>query len=499
MLRTTAHRPVTPLDEVRQRLDERDAGGAMALLRALPTDQRAHPAAQVCLAWAQFLRGRDRKALKTLLAARAAGANTLWSQQLQALIQDRLGDPVGGAATRAALLERFPASADARYRLAMHHLRDGDLASADACAAAMPETALGTKLRLSLRYQIAVHRLDLPEIARVIHRCTVECDTCPALPELKLVLAELAPDVRRDLTDRLIGRWPDLAARLRGGEAALDLAKLPGGAPEQALLLALTGRPEEARRLLDVQRSGDKPALDDTAALLQAMPPDGALLRPLIVDDGAEVIVSPPGTTGTTVLVFTGLNGGAMVPIVYVDRLCAAAGHAAIYLRDPRRTFYLGGVSGLSGDLEGSIAALRGLLQELQTSRLRCMGSSAGGFAAIRYGLRLGAEKVLCASSPTTGNTGFLSAIGEGRARLLVHRMLSQFPQAALDLRDELQVHGHRCRVDLWFGADCPMDAAHASHLAGYPGVHLRPIAGLERHESFASIVALGGWREFLA
>lgn len=498
MLQSTEHMPVAPLQQVRQRLDARDAEGALALLRALPTDQQARPAAQVFLAWARFLGGQDQKALSTLQAARAAGADTLWSYQLQALIQDRLGDEAASAATRATLLQHFPDCADAHHKLALHHLRQGDLASADACAAAMPQTPQGTKLSLSLRYQIAVRRIDLQAVAQVIQRCVEACDTCPPLPELKLVLAELAPDVQRDLSDRLTGKWPELAARLMGGEAALDLGRAQGRPHEHALVLALSGRHDEARRLLEAQ-GGEDPAWADTATLLDAMPPDGALRRPLIVDDGADVILSPPGVTGTTVLVFTGLNGRAMVPIDYVDRLCAAAGHAAIYLRDPRRTFYLGGVPSLSADLEGTITAVRGLLQGLQTTRLLCLGSSAGGFGAIRFGLRLGADKVLCASTPTTGNTDFLATAGESRARLLTHRMLSRFPQQALDLRAELQAMGHRCRVDLWFGADCPMDVAHASHLAGYPGVHLRPIEGLDRHESFASIVARGGWREFLA
>ena len=228
------------------------------------------------------------------------------------------------------------------------------------------------------------------------------------------------------------------------------------------------------------------------------MPPASALQRPLITDDGSDVIVSPSGVTGTTVLVFTGLNDRTMVPIEYVDRFCAAAGHSAIYLRDSGRTVYVNGVPSLAQDLDGTLAALQDLLRSRQTSRLLCPGSSAGGFGAIRYGLRLEAERALCASSPTTGNIDFLTASGESGRRIPIRRRVERFPPQTLDFRQDLLAAGQRCRLDLWYGADYAPDVAHASHLEGYPGVHLHPIEGLGSHQSFASLVALGALQEFL-
>lgn len=442
--------------------------------------------------------GQRDEALTAIMAARAAGADWLHALQLQAAIEDSVGDKAGGARTRTELLERFPQAVGPRNLLALYHLEMGDLAAAEACAAALPETPQGVNLRLSLEFRIAVQREDLSEVERVLNRIMEVCENCPPLPGLHAVIMELPTELREDLTGRLIARWPAMRASLHPGRAELDPSRPEGSVGERAMVLALTGRRQEATALLAAHGQGG-PALADIRRLVAALPPEESLRRAVIADEGSDVTVSPQGVTGTTVLVFTGLADKTMVPIEYVDRFCAAAGHTAIYLRDSGRTVYVGGIPCLAGDLDGTIAALQGLLQDSQTERLLCLGSSAGGFGAIRYGLRLGAERILCASSPTTGDAEFLDTFGERRARLLTKRMLGRFPARDLDFREHLLAVGHRCRLDLWYGADHLQDTAHARHLEGYPGVRLHPVEGLDRHDSFASLVVLGALQEFLA
>ncbi|WP_028029763.1 hypothetical protein [Gemmobacter nectariphilus] len=481
----------------REALKADDPACALALLQDMRPKLRARSDVQVLAATAHLALGQDSDALAAIQAARKAGANTLRALQLQARIQNRIGDKAGRAQTLTELLERFPQEAGARHQLGMHHLQQGDLAAADACAAAMPDTAKGLKLRLALAYQIAVQRADVQEIGQVLDRIIAECESCPDLPDLYAVLAEFPPEPKQDLTGRLIARWPEMAARLQARRAVLDPSRAQGKASEQALILALTGQAEEARNLLATHRA-DNPELAETAAMIAALPPDTALRRPLVVDEGQDVTVSPQGETGTTLLVFTGLADQAMVPIEYIDRFCAAAGHSAIYLRDSGRTLYIAGVPALAEDLDGMMAALRGLLQDRQTSRLLCMGTSAGGFGAIRYGLRLEAEKVLCASPPTSCTADFLASAEDKRGRLLMRRLWAQFDAAELDVEPDLRAASGRCQVDVWHGADYPIDVAHAAHLAGCPGVHLRPIAGLDQHSSFAQIVINGALQDFI-
>jgi pimeloyl-ACP methyl ester carboxylesterase len=488
---------VQALNQVRDLLKAGDAEGGLALLQNLRPKQLARPVAQILLASVQFQLGRSEAALAVIESVRRAGVNSFICLQLQARIQDRIGDGAGAAQTRKELLECFPNAAGIRYQLGLHHLHEDDLDAAEACASTMPPTTQGLELKLSLLYQIAVRRADPQEIARVLNRIIAECDTCPRLPEQRMFIAELPAEVRQDLTDRMITKWPALANKLLTGRVALDPSRPVGSASERAMVLALTGQAEEAMQLLATHRADD-PAVCETEKLVSAMPRQAALQRPLITDDGSDVIASPMGMTGTTVLVFTGLNDRSMVPIEYVDRFCAAAGHSAIYLRDSGRTLYVDGVPSLAQDLDGTLAALQDILRDKQTSRLLCFGSSAGGFGAIRYGLRLGAERVLCASSPTNGNIDFLTTSEEKRGRMLIKRMVERFPPRVLDFREDLLAEGQRPRLDLWYGADFAPDVAHASYLEGYPGVHLHSIDGLDRHNSFASVVALGGLQEFL-
>ncbi|MEH6741168.1 MAG: hypothetical protein V7695_21850, partial [Sulfitobacter sp.] len=92
----------------------------------------------------------------------------------------------------------------------------------------------------------------------------------------------------------------------------------------------------------------------------------------------------------------------------------------------------------------------------------------------------------------------FLASIGDSRGRLVARRLQRSFTADELDLRPEVALANGRCKIDLWFGEDNPIDANHASYLSGCAGVNQFPIPGLDRHVSFPSIITSGEFQEFL-
>ena len=274
----SAPKPSPSLAMAREAMQAGDPAGALALLQDMPPKLQARPNVQALAASAHFALGQDQDALAAIRAARTSGADGQWVLQLLARIQTRIGDQTGRAETLAELVERFPQDAGAHRQLAMQHLGQGDLAAAAACVAAMPATGQGAAWRLALGYQIAVKRGDAQEITRILHAILAECETCPDLPNLRPVLAELPPDVGQDLAGRLIARWPEMAPQLQARRSALDPSQQPRQPDKQALILALTGRAEEAGHLLATDRAAG-PELAEAAAMIAGHCPAAAADR----------------------------------------------------------------------------------------------------------------------------------------------------------------------------------------------------------------------------
>ncbi|MEH6522768.1 hypothetical protein [Sulfitobacter sp.] len=488
---------LTYVQELIRLIKEGDLERATFLLNDIPTEWRDRRQVLVLAARVQSRNGDYAKALISIKAARQAGARGAGFFQLQARVYKNLGDDAAYVETLNTLIENFPGNTFALSQLSLHYFALSQIAEAYTCAAALPDTEEWQAFRLSLEYRHAIERDDLAGVSLVLHRILSESRLCPALPDLTNVLKELPDADRKDLYERISKKWPDMERTLKVRRVSVVTDQPQHNDIEQAMTLALGGKILEAQELLSGQ-SANNGRVSEFSKMFGCLPPEDTLRRPSIVDDGGDVVLSPKGDSGTTLLVFTGLGDMAMVQIELVDRFCAVEGHSAIYLRDASRSAYIAGIPALSGDFKGSIAALSALLEQYETQRLLCLGASIGGFAAIRYGILLKAEKVIGASSPTNITSDFLASIGDSRGRLVARRLQRSFTADELDLGPEVALANGRCKIDLWFGEDYPIDANHASYLSGCAGVNQFPIPGLDRHVSFPSIITSGEFQEFL-
>jgi hypothetical protein len=228
----------------------------------------------------------------------------------------------------------------------------------------------------------------------------------------------------------------------------------------------------------------DDPGHDDEAelrALADAAPGPAAWRRPLVDADPERDVLVADAAAATAVLVFTGSNDAVSMPLALFDRYLAPLPITTIYLKDFRRLRFLRGVGSLGEDMPATLAGVRRLLDRRGVKHLCAIGNCDGGFAAIRYGVELGAARILAFGAPTYSPPEFSAAPDQVR-NLVRNRLAAAVAADMLDLRPFLDSRPHRSLIELFYEAEDPWDRAHAEHLAGAPGVRLQPRPGLSNH-----------------
>ncbi len=296
------------------------------------------------------------------------------------------------------------------------------------------------------------------------------------------------PDIA-SVTDALIsavteGRAPEVAAApellVLAGKAAIERAPIEVSEAVVRLIHQLHPAIPWAARVcalfdrMPPARSGDPTFYDDRTTDLQTVPRPGA---------------------GTVVFAFSGKGRGLGMPLPMMHRWLGRLDASVVYLRDLQGRHYLSGVSSLGGDREQTLAALRRMAADLGAGRILCYGNSSGGFAAIDYGLALGAEAVLT----TSGSTNIAPEFnGHLRYVRTAGRLRADFPEAALDLRETYLAAERRPRTLLAYAEHNWDDRLQAEHMAGLPDVSLHMVAGFDGHNTAAELARSGRFEALL-
>jgi tetratricopeptide (TPR) repeat protein len=199
-------------------------------------------------------------------------------------------------------------------------------------------------------------------------------------------------------------------------------------------------------------------------------------------DRTAEVQVTRARMTARASVVVTAGPLFGNLPIAFLDALLATHDVNVVYLRDFQKRAFLRGVGTLGTDEAQTMSALRRLLAELGAPRTFVMGSSSGGFSALRYGALLGANDAISFAGPTLIASYFGStAVSVWNPSYLVHMLLQNEKDLPLDLVPVLR-QADRTRSHQFYGADNPSDVSQAQRLQGLPKVLLRPVPAVADH-----------------
>lgn len=145
-----------------------------------------------------------------------------------------------------------------------------------------------------------------------------------------------------------------------------------------------------------------------------------------------------------------------------------------LFVRDPDRIWFQGGVPGFGDSIDEVAAALRSIVDGQTPQRLVVIGSSAGGYAALAFGALLEADLVLSFSPQTTIDRAWLDEAGDDRWRGHLRTLENRGgPDPRwTDLRDALPRETRPGTVfEVHYPTQLEEDRRHAERLAGLPGV----------------------------
>jgi hypothetical protein len=193
-----------------------------------------------------------------------------------------------------------------------------------------------------------------------------------------------------------------------------------------------------------------------------------------------------------TVLVFSHVYGGFAGPmrgwssVALLHRFLKPHAVNAVYVRDATRCLHLAGIPGLGDDYASCVARLSNLCAQRGWREVYALGVSAGGYAALRYGLDSGARAVLSFSGPSD-----LTPDPDPARRVAEYNTLYKTaPGMAIDLLPLYRRSARRPRLLLCFGEGNAYDAGMARRMAEFRETELVPLA-FDGHASFMEALRL--------
>jgi hypothetical protein len=207
---------------------------------------------------------------------------------------------------------------------------------------------------------------------------------------------------------------------------------------------------------------------------------------------GVDVLAWRKSGHRRTLFFFTGSALSSLPRIAMLHQTFKTMNCNLVYVRDHQKLCHMAGLAGMpSVDPSGMTKELRYIHQNLRGTDIVTAGSSVGGYAALRYGLFLGA-------SATLGFSAFTNTVMD-KAELQqnpdVKRLYDHNP---LQLEDLLPLYAQAPtapRVTLCYSEDHAVDSRHALHMDSLPGLTLLPVPGLADHDTIKHFQTTGGMR----
>ena len=220
---------------------------------------------------------------------------------------------------------------------------------------------------------------------------------------------------------------------------------------------------------------------------LTSLPADeGTSRKPALGDAAFWRSRDPKRAAQNLLMVFTGAEKNFWISLDLLHRIIRNIVGQAAYLRDFANVFFLAGIDPYR-DYPSTVDGLKTVITRCRAEKLYVMGISAGGFAALKYGLDLEADAVL-AFGPPTEISRYLTNIRQMAKRFRDY----QIGDEMIDVVPFYERAARRPDVTIVFGGANKRDQAQGQRLAHLPGVRLVPIPGLAMHGSVAHLLGTG-------
>ncbi len=199
----------------------------------------------------------------------------------------------------------------------------------------------------------------------------------------------------------------------------------------------------------------------------------------LVADPGRHAVADFSPESDVLLVLFGGIAGGVSMPVYEFFRVTEGYPAKRLFLRDPRRAWYLRGLPGVGDDAAALEAALAETIRQSGCSRVVMAGASAGGFAALRFGARLGADCVLAFSPQTFIDATRREVSGDERWPEQIAALHAALGPDNADYDAAVAVAEARSTsFGIHVSTDDDLDLLHARRLSGLPGLTIHEHAG---------------------
>jgi hypothetical protein len=175
------------------------------------------------------------------------------------------------------------------------------------------------------------------------------------------------------------------------------------------------------------------------------------------------------------IVAFGGIGGGLNIPPFEFFHLTKDLDINKIFVRDLGQSWYHSGLPGISHDINGTASYLKEKIKERGIQRVVLVGNSMGGYAAIVFGVLIGADLVH-AFGPHT----LLKDRRLVRTRERIDYLHQNFGSEYFDLKKLIRRHRPSGCIHIHFGGRDDLDIEHALHIRSCKNVvlHFYPNCG---------------------
>ena len=205
------------------------------------------------------------------------------------------------------------------------------------------------------------------------------------------------------------------------------------------------------------------------------------------------LILLRSGAARRAVLVFNGIADRFALSRLLITE----TGTHVILMKDPGRCFGLLGIPELGADYAACLDNLRRVLAALDVEDVYCIGLSAGGAPALKYGLDLRVRGILGFSIPTTLDLRDDAGAEMSRYPQLV-RLYRRARHLGTDLAAEYAARRPRPSLILVHSRRHARDAWLADRMRGMDGVTLIDTTGYDGHDTHHWCVRTGLGRSLI-
>jgi hypothetical protein len=170
------------------------------------------------------------------------------------------------------------------------------------------------------------------------------------------------------------------------------------------------------------------------------------------------------------------------------------------YVRDTTKMWHVGEIPGLGGSFKENIGAFHKLADALKAPAVSCLGVSSGSYAALKFGLHMGAKAVLGIGTPTTNRPEDYPeeySLTMNRYPQMLELMKTD-PMVAEDMAAAYRAAKSPPKVTLAYGDGNARDKWSSERMADIPGVTMHSVEGWQKHVLWMELVRSGAAEKML-